>query len=87
MASSMVSSIGMPLERINLNVPEEARKRLRAMAKRLGQTESEVARELFLHGLAQAERAEFYERASAEMTSAIRKRMIEIAEALEKIHG
>ena len=46
-----------------------------------------MARELFLHGLAQAERAEFYERASAEMTPAIRKRMIEIAEALEKIHG
>lgn len=77
----------MALERINLNVPEEARKRLKAVAKRLGRTETEVARELLLRGLGMAERAELYERVSAEMSPAIRQRMIEIAEALERING
>jgi predicted DNA-binding protein len=77
----------MALERINLNVPEEARKRLKAVAKRLGRTETEVARELFLRGLGMVERAEFYERVAAEMTPEIRERMIELAEALERING
>jgi predicted DNA-binding protein len=77
----------MALERINLNVPEDARRRLKAVAKRLGRTETEVARELFLHGLGMAERAEFYERVAAEMTPGIRQRMIKIAEALERING
>jgi len=77
----------MALDRINLNVPAEARKRLRAVAKRLGRTETEVARELFLDGLGRAERAAFYERVADEMTPAIRERMIEIAEALEGING
>lgn len=77
----------MNLERINLNVPVEARKRLRAVAKRLGRTETEVARELFLDALGHAERRDFYARVAAEMTPAIRERMIEVAEALERIHG
>lgn len=77
----------MALDRINLNVPPEARKRLRAVAKRLGRTETEVARELFLEALGRAERAAFYERVAGEMTPAIRERMIEIAEALEGING
>ena len=47
---------------------EYARKRLKAVAKRLGRTETEVARERFLRGVGMAERAEFYERVSAEMT-------------------
>jgi hypothetical protein len=46
-----------------------------------------VARELFLDGLTRAERAQFYDRVAAEMAPAIRERMIEIAEALEKING
>jgi len=77
----------MNLERINLNVPAEARKRLRAVAKRLGRTETEVARELFLDALGRAERRQFYARVADEMTPSIRQRMIEIAEALERING
>ena len=77
----------MALERINLNVPKDARRRLRAVAKRLGRTETEVARELFLTGLGMAERAEFYERVASEMTPKIRERMIKVAEALERING
>ena len=75
------------MERINLNVPIEARKRLRAVARRLGRTESEVARELLLDALGRAERVAFHERVASEMTPEIRRRMIEIAEALERING
>jgi hypothetical protein len=75
------------MERINLNVPSDARKRLKAVAKRLGRTESAVARELFLEGLGRAERAQFYEKVAGEMTPAIRQRMIQIAEALERMNG
>jgi|SoiMethySBSTD1v2_1073268.scaffolds.fasta_scaffold2387225_2 predicted DNA-binding protein len=77
----------MALERINLNVPPEARRRLRAVAKRLKRTESEVARELLLMGLRQAERDAFYERVTEEMTPELRRRMIEIAEAFEHLDG
>ena len=77
----------MALERINLNVPGEAQKRLRTLATRLGKTETEVARELFLDGLVRVERSQLYERVASEMTPAIRQRMVEIAEALERIHG
>jgi predicted DNA-binding protein len=77
----------MALDRINVNVPPEARKRLKAVAKRLGRTEGELARELLLEALRQAERAEIYEQIANEMTPEIRNRMIEVAEALEKIDG
>ncbi len=77
----------MSLDRINVNVPAEARKRLKAVAKRLGRTEGELARELLLEALRQAERAEIYEQIANEMTPEIRNRMIEVAEALEKIDG
>jgi len=77
----------MSLERINLNVPSEARKRLKAVAKRLRRTETEVARELFLDGLGRAERDQFYDRVANAMTPEIRQRMIQIAEAFERIDG
>lgn len=77
----------MALERINLNVPAEARKRLKAVAKRLKTTESEVARELLLDGLRRAEREQLLERIANEMTPEIRARMIAVAEALEDPGG
>jgi hypothetical protein len=40
----------------------------------------EGARELFLEGLTRAERDQFYERVSSEMTPSIRQRMIQVAE-------
>jgi hypothetical protein len=75
------------MERINLNVASDARKRLKIVAKRLGKTEAEVARELFLDGLDRAERSQFYDRVASEMTLEIRERMIVIAEAMERING
>jgi predicted DNA-binding protein len=82
-----MSVVRTSLERINLNVPSEARRRLRAVAKEVGRTESEVARELLLEALARSERDRLYQRIAEEMTPAIRRRMIEIAEALERING
>lgn len=75
------------MERINLNVATDARRRLRLIAKRLGRTETEVARELFLDGLNRAERAQFYDRVASEMTPKIRDRMVAIAEAMERMNG
>jgi hypothetical protein len=46
-----------------------------------------VARELLLEALARSERDRLYQRIAEEMTPAIRRRMIEIAEALEGLNG
>ena len=77
----------MSTERIRLDVQGGTRKRLKAVARRLGRTGTAVARELFLDALTRAARAPFHDRVASEMTPKIRKRMIEIAEALERING
>jgi hypothetical protein len=71
------------LERINLNVPPETRRRLRAVAKRLKKTESEVARDLLVEALRQREKQDFYRRVSEQVTPEFRKRLLEIARAFE----
>jgi hypothetical protein len=73
------------LERINLNVPPEMRRRLRAVAKRLKKTESEVARDLLVEGLRRREKEEFYQRVSEQMTPELRARLLEIAAAFERV--
>jgi hypothetical protein len=75
------------LERINLNVPAELRRRLRSVAKRLKKSESEVVRELLLDGLRRKEKEAFYQRVSGQMTPALRERLLEVAEAFERIDG
>lgn len=75
----------MSLERINLNVPPSLRHRLRAVAKRLKKTESEVARDLLAEALRRREKDEFYRRVSEQMTPAFRARLLEIAEAFERV--
>lgn len=77
----------MALERINLNVPPETRKRLRAVAKRLKRTESEVARELLVSALERAEREELYREVERSLTNEMRRRMVEVSEALERFDG
>jgi predicted DNA-binding protein len=71
------------LERINLNVPPETRRRLRAVAKRLKKTESEVARDLLVEALRRREKEDFYRRVSEQITPELRKRLLEIARAFE----
>jgi predicted DNA-binding protein len=75
------------MERINLNVPSDTRKRLRAVAKKLKKTESEVVRDLLDDALRRKEKEEFYRRVSEQMTPALRVRLVEIGKALEKIDG
>lgn len=84
-ASSNVSFVRMGLERINLNVEKETRRRLKAVARRLGRTESEVARELLAQALDRAEREDFYDKVARSMTPAMRKRMVEVVTALDRI--
>ena len=79
--------IEVALERINLNVPKETRRRLRAAARRLGVTESEAARDLLSSALDRSEKEEFYREVRATMTPEMRKRMLEVARALEKLGG
>jgi hypothetical protein len=75
----------MSLERINLNVPPAARKRLRAFAKRLKQNEAETARALLLEALDRAEREEWYRLAVEEITPAFQSRLLDICRALDKL--
>jgi hypothetical protein len=77
----------MRSERINLNVSPATRARLRAVAKRLKRTESEVARELLASALEKAEREEFYASVQAAMTPEMRERMLEVTEAFEHLDG
>ena len=61
------------------------RRRLRAVAKRLKKTESEVARDLLVEGLRRREKEEFYQRVSEQMTPELRNRLLEIAAAFEHV--
>ena len=75
------------MERINLNVPPDVRKRLKNAAKRSGRTEAEVARSLLTQALEREEREEFYRRVAETMTPAIRARQLEILAAFERLGG
>jgi predicted DNA-binding protein len=77
----------MPLERIYLDVPIEIHKRLKAVAKRLETTESDVARDLLVQALDRVEKEEFYRNVADTMTPEMRERMLEVAEALEHVDG
>ena len=77
----------MALERINLNVPSEMRRRLRNVAKRLKKTESEVARDLLMEGLRRKEKEAFYRRVSEQMTPELRSRLLDVATAFERLDG
>jgi hypothetical protein len=75
------------MERINLNVPADVRRRLRALAARQGRNEAEVARSLLVAALDQARRDEFYRRVAEAQTPKLRKRTLEILRAFEKLDG
>ncbi len=75
------------MERINLNIPSEARRRLRGVAKRLGRTQSEVARALLLEALDNAEREDFYRRVAQAQTPELREHRLRILAAFERLRG
>ncbi|HWL89550.1 MAG TPA: hypothetical protein VNO21_27285 [Polyangiaceae bacterium] len=75
------------MERINLNIPAEARKRLARLAKQSRLREGEYLRELILKALADAERREFMERVAAARTPERRARERQIMDMMEELHG
>jgi len=75
------------MERLNLNVPGEARRALRRLAASAGKKEAEYARELLLGAIEQAERDEFFRAMESGMTPTVRKRLRAVAGALEKLRG
>lgn len=75
------------MERINLNIPKEARKRLKTVARRTGRTESETARMLLLEALDRAEREQFYAEVKEAQTAELRERQIDMIAAYEKHRG
>ena len=81
------SRMGAALERVNVNLPSDARGRLKRLAKALKRTEGEVVRDLILSALNRAERSEFQRRVAASRTPERRARDREIAEALERLRG
>jgi hypothetical protein len=75
------------MERLNLNITGDMRVRLRQVAEKRQRTESEVARELLLTAIEEAERDEFFRQVAASRTPDLDRRYLEVHEAFEKIDG
>jgi hypothetical protein len=75
------------MERLNLNVPPEARVTLRRLAKLAKLREAEMARELLLRAIDRAEREEFFRDMRENMTPEARTRLRAINAAMEKLRG
>jgi hypothetical protein len=75
------------LERVNLNLPSEARLRLKSLARAAHQPEGVYARDLLLAALEREEAAELRRRLEATRTSARRERDRAIAAGLERLRG
>jgi hypothetical protein len=75
------------LERVNLNLPRDVRERLRRLAAAAREPEAAFARDLLVDAIARAERGSFRKRLEASRTPERRARDLEIATALERLHG
>lgn len=75
------------LERLNLNLPGDARVRLKRLAKSSGETEARYARELLVDAIERSEKASFKRRLEASRTPERRARDLEIAAAIERFRG
>ena len=73
------------MERLNLNVPKDVRKRLRAMAARSGRTEAEVARALLVDAVERARREEIFRQFAKAYTPERRARDLAIVRAFERL--
>ena len=73
------------MERINLNVPKDTRKRLRAMAVRSGRTEAEVARTLLVDAVERARREEIFRQLAESYTPEMRARDLARVRAFERL--
>ena len=75
------------MERINLNVPVDLRRRLRRIAERDRKPESVVARELLVEALEQRERTTFYRRVAETQTAEASDRDLVVLGAFEAFDG
>ena len=75
------------MERINLNIPADARKQLRELARLKWRTESEIARGLLVDALARAKREEFFRAIAKAQTPEFLARDLEILRAFERLGG
>ena len=75
------------MERLNLNVPAEARKALRDLARQAQRREAELARELLVAAIRSEERAALSRTLSGAQSPALRKRLRQIATGMEKLRG
>jgi hypothetical protein len=73
------------MERLNLNVPSEARASLKRLAEAAKLREAEYARELLVRAIEAAEREKFFSELERKMTPAARKRLVAVAGAVEKV--
>jgi hypothetical protein len=75
------------MERLNLNVPPETRERIRRIARRRQIKEAEAARELLMEAVERDEREEFYRQVEQAQTPELRRRLLAITRAMEKLGG
>jgi predicted DNA-binding protein len=71
------------MERINLNIPNDLRKRLKRIAQRSKKPESVVARELLQEGLEARERSAFYRNVTETQTVTVSERDSAVLDAFE----
>ena len=82
-----MASASTALERLNLNVPSDARHRLKSLARAAGQPEGVFARDLLLAALDREEEAELRRKLHAARTPARAERDRSIAAGLERLRG
>ena len=70
------------MERLNLNLPEDARKELHRLARRARQRDGEYARELLLKALDESARDDLARQVAETQSPALARREAEIAEDL-----
>ncbi|MBI2894823.1 MAG: hypothetical protein HYY06_14810 [Deltaproteobacteria bacterium] len=75
------------MERVNLNLPTDARRKLKGLAKRRGRSEAVLARELVLEALEREEREEFLREVARTQTPEATSRDLEILGAFEGLDG
>jgi len=75
------------LQRVNLNLPPQAREQLRRLAKAARASEAAYARELLVDAIQRAERARFRTQLEASRTPERCARDLEIANAVEHLRG
>jgi hypothetical protein len=75
------------LNRVNLNLPADARERLRSLAKAAGQPEAVYARSLLLGALEEAAKTAFRSKLKEARTPELRKRERQILLAMERLRG